>query len=247
MHTDQRTLRMAGSAQDDQPLKVSWEVLDGPGPVAFVDAGDPRTAASFSVPGDYLLRLVADDGALWLSDSVAVHILPPGRAVAKAWEFNRPLDKEGWMEANTGTRLQHWQNANWPTKSEPVKYVAGGYYIVALENTVDAHLLSADDLGLPLTGNSSISIRLQNHTPATAMRIAFTTEDSPAWQEPNRQSFALVPDDNAPRVYTVDMAAVPGWQGKLKQLRLEFATGEPITGTCRIDYVWIGQMAKGQW
>jgi hypothetical protein len=36
------------------------------------------------------------------------------------------------------------------------------------------------------------------------------------------------------------MSDVAGWQGTLKQLRLDLATGTPLTGTCRIDYIWIG-------
>ena len=60
------------------------------------------------------LRLVADDGELWLSDMVAVHILPKGTSVAAAWEFNTNLDKEGWTEVNPGTRVRQWPNPDWP-------------------------------------------------------------------------------------------------------------------------------------
>jgi len=45
-------------------------------------------------------------------------------------------------------------------------------------------------------------------------------------------------NDTAPRVYTVDMTNVPGWIGRMKQLRLDLATGATLTGTCRIDYLW---------
>jgi hypothetical protein len=240
IRTNEAAVRLTGRAQDAQPLKTRWEVLEGPGPVAFRNAEKPVTTASFSAPGDYVLRLVADDGELWLSDMVVVHILPPGGKVAKAWEFNEPLDKEGWSEANTGTKLMHWKNANWPTKSDPVKYVAGSYYIIALENTTDAYLLSATDLALPLAANPCVKIRFQNHTPATRMRFRFTTDSQPDWDAANGKSFAVTPNDNAPREYVVDMSDVAGWQGTLKQLRLDLATGTPLTGTCRIDYIWIG-------
>jgi hypothetical protein len=240
IHTNGATVQLKGRAEDAQPLKTRWEVLEGPGSVAFQDAGKPATPATFSAPGDYVLRLVADDGELWLSDMVVVHILPPGKQVVRAWEFNTPLDKEGWSEVDTGTRLMHWKNANWPTKSHPVKYVAGGNYIVSLENATDAHLLSAANLMVPLTGKPSLLIRFQNHTPATRMRFRFTTEAQPDWREANGKSFAVVANDNAPRQYVVDMADVPGWQGTLKQLRFDFATGKPLTGTCRIDYIWVG-------
>ena len=241
IRTDQQAVQLAGVVQDEQRLRTVWEVLEGPGSVIFHDASTPTAMAVFSTPGDYLLRLVADDGELWLSDMVTVHILPVKATVAKAWEFNTPLDKEGWTEVNTGTRLRHWQHPTWPTRSEPVKYVAGGDYIVAVEKSADAHLLSADELGVDLATNRTIKIRFQNHTPAASMRFRFTTEVSPAWHEANSKSFAVVANDNGSREYTVDLATVPGWTGRLKQLRLDLATGSAITGTCRIDYIWIGQ------
>jgi len=241
VRTDRQTVQLAGVVQDKQPLRIAWEVLEGPGNVIFHDASTPTAAAVFSAPGDYLLRLVADDGELWLSDTVAVHILPPEGTVAKAWEFNTPLEKEGWTEEHLGTRLQKWEHASWPTTSHPVKYVAGGHYILAVEKSPDARLLSADRLGVDLDRNRTITIHCQNHTPATRMRFSFTTDAGSAWQQSQGKSFAVVPNDGHTRSYTIDMSDAAGWAGKLKQLRLELATGEPLTGTCRIDYIWIGQ------
>ena len=245
LHSADATVHLAGSVRDDgrsgaDPLKVRWEVLEGPGTVTFQDAASPETDAAFSVPGDYLLRLVADDGELWLSDMTTVHILPPGASVAKAWEFNEPLEKEGWSEANLGTQFRHWTHQTWSTTSHPVKYVAGGYYIIAIENSADAHLLSADGVGVDLSRSNAITIRFQNHTPATHMRLRFTTAASSAWQDANSMAFEVVPNDTAPRVYTVDMSDVAGWSGALKQLRLDLSDGADLTGTCRIDYIWIG-------
>jgi hypothetical protein len=206
----------------------------------FGEATSPQTDATFSEPGDYLLRLVADDGELWLSDMTTVHLLPAGESVAKAWEFNVPLDKEGWSEADLGTQRREWANQDWPTVAEPVKYVAGGYYLVAIENSTSARLVSADDLGVELSDNKTITLRFQNHTPAMDMRFSFTTEANPDWQEANSKSFEVVPEDTGPRVYPVDMSDIPGWTGRLKQLRLDLADGTSLTGTVRIDYLWIG-------
>lgn len=238
-------LQLAGSVRDDRrsgtaPLKVRWEVLDGPGSVNFRDETSPQTDATFSAPGDYVLRLVADDGELWRSDMVTVHILPPGTAVAKAWEFNTPLDKEGFSEANLGTQFREFKHQTWSTTSFPVKYVAGGYYLLAIENSADAYLLSADNLGIDLSRNKTITIRFQNHTAATHMRFRFTTSENPEWQPAQSKAFEVVPNDNGPRVYTVDMSDVPAWSGHLKQLRLDLSDGTNLTGTCRIDYIWIG-------
>lgn len=245
LHTDRAAIRLAGTVRDDgrsgpEPLRVRWEVMEGPGAVSFADAASPVTDATFATPGDYLLRLVADDGELWLSDMTNVHILPAGEAVAQAWEFSRSLDKEGWSEADLGTRVREWAHPDWSTTSHPVQHVGGGYYIVAVEDSADARLLSAGDLGLDLDRNRTLTLRMQNHTPATHMRFRFTTETDPGWSDANSKTFEVVPNDDAPRVYTIDMADVPGWAGRLGQLRLDLSDGVSLTGTCRLDYLWIG-------
>jgi hypothetical protein len=242
--TDQMKVDLAGQASDDgkpgsKPLSTVWEVLEGPGPVAFDDFKSPVTAARFERPGDYVLRLVADDGELWLSDTVVVHILPAGESVTKAWEFNKNLDKEGWTEVNPGTRVRNWPNPDWPTTSHPVQLVAGGNYILAIEDSADAGLVSPDHLRVDLDGREKLVIRFQNHTPATQMRIRFTTEGDGTWDDAKSLAFDVTPNDNANRTYSVDLSTVPAWKGKLRQLRLDLATGKPLTGTCRFDYVWI--------
>jgi hypothetical protein len=120
-----------------------------------------------------------------------------------------------------------------------VKYVAGGYYMVAVENSSDARLLSPDQLGVNLTGRETITLRFQNHTPAGEMRLRFTTEADGSWDEAKSLAFKVAANDHGCRTYALDMSAVPGWKGRLRQLRLDLATGQPITGTCRFDYVWI--------
>jgi hypothetical protein len=159
--------------------------------------------------------------------------------VIRAWEFDQPLDKEGWTEANLGTQTQEWLDQRWPCKSHPVKYVGGGFYIVAVEDSRNARLLSPDGLGIDLAGAGSVVIRMQNHTTAERMRIAFTTETDPAWDDSRSVTFAVTPGDKAPREHVIDLSTLPGWRGRLRQLRLELATGEPLTGTCRIDYIWL--------
>ena len=248
VRTDQRKVTLAGSVRDDDKpagkLQTAWEVLEGPGRVAFDDAHSPATAVSFDMPGDYLLRLVAHDGELWTSDMVVVHVLPAGTSVAVAWEFNKNLDKEGWTEVDLGTGVKQWTDQHWPTTSHPVKLVAGGYYVLAIENSSDAHLLSADHLGIELAGKQAITIRFQNHTPAMEMRLKFTTETDPVWDDAKSLVFTVVANDNDCRTYSLDLSAVSAWKGRLRQLRLDLATGKPLTGTCRLDYLWIGSAAN---
>ncbi len=247
--SDRTTVRLAGEVDDDErpapgELAVAWEVLEGPCAVAFRNPAKPATKADFSAPGDYRLRLKADDGELWRCGHTAVHILPPGTSVARAWAFSQPLDKEGWSDWNLGTKDVEYLGQTWSCIARPVRLVAGGHYVVALESAYDAHLLSPDALGVDLGANGLVALRFQNHTPATRMRLRFTTKGAPAWDAKLGQAFAVTPNDTVARLYTVDMRGADGWSGTLKQLRLDIADGEPLTGTCRIDYIWIGRQRK---
>ena len=243
--TDRTTVWLAGEVSDDKrpasgELKRVWEVLDGPCNVTFRKPTKPTTQADFSAPGDYQLRLKADDGELWRSGRTVVHVLPPGTSVTRSWTFEKPLDKEGWTDWNLGTKDEEFLGQKWDCVARPVHLVAGGEYIVALKDATDAHLLSSDALGVDLDANGIVAIRFQNHTPATRMRLRFTTKNAPTWEANLGQAFAVMPNDTESRLYTLDLRSTAGWRGKLKQLRLDFADGAPLTGTCRIDYLWIG-------
>lgn len=260
--SDRPEVWLHGKVSDDgrpagKKLAVRWELLEGPGRVTFKNPAAAKCDAIFSAPGDYLLRLVGDDGELWMSSMVTVHIVPRGVSVAKAWEFNTPLDKEGWTDAELGTQVVTNYIKPTPPKtagggqpkaptapsigsiSYPVHYVAGGSYIVAVENAPFAHLLSATNLDVALKRNKTVQLRLQNHTSATRMTLRFITKTDSAWDDAKSKSFAVTPNDNDFRNYTVDLSTLPGWNGKLKQLRLDLTGGEPATGTCRIDYIWL--------
>lgn len=250
--TDRLAVRLKGRVSDDglpgdTRLRVRWELLHGPGEVDFLESESAETEARFSEPGDYQLRLVADDGELWRSALTTVHVLRPGIAVERAWTFATPLDKEGWSDWDLGTRDKEWFDQPWPCVSRPVKHVAGGFYIVAVEESAEAHLLSPDTLGICLSATPTFAIRMQNRTSATRLRLRFTTVDTPEWEAGHGTLFAVTPNDNETRLYTVEMRGVEGWDGCLKQLRLELSDGTPVTGTCRIDYIWLGGPVRQPW
>ena len=74
-------LKLFGSVRDEGlpregTLVARWRVLSGPGAVAFSAPDEPRTLASFGVPGRYELELWADDGELEGSNRVAVTVEP---------------------------------------------------------------------------------------------------------------------------------------------------------------------------
>ncbi len=56
-------------------LSLAWSQVSGPGAVLFEAPALPTTRVTFPVPGSYVLRLTADDGALATSDSLTVTVL----------------------------------------------------------------------------------------------------------------------------------------------------------------------------
>ena len=57
-------------------LTTLWSLASGPGTVVFQDTAAVDTRAAFAVPGTYVLRLSASDGASTASDTVTVTVLP---------------------------------------------------------------------------------------------------------------------------------------------------------------------------
>ena len=80
----ENTASLNGAVTDDgQPdppaaLLLSWSKLSGPGTVTFGNAASAQTTATFSVVGEYVLRLEATDGLLSSYDDVRVVVNPAG-------------------------------------------------------------------------------------------------------------------------------------------------------------------------
>ncbi len=53
-------------------VTTTWSTVSGPGTVAFANANAIDTTATFSAAGTYVLRLTADDGAMFSSDTLSV-------------------------------------------------------------------------------------------------------------------------------------------------------------------------------
>jgi len=238
IYTEISRVELKGSVSDDAKpkkgrLAVQWEVLEGPGMVRFSKASVAKTTTTFSKTGDYMLRLKAHDGEFLSSDIMYVTKLAKGTSLVKTWDFNGILDKEGWTEESIG-------NSGWPDpknanfKAEPVLYVAGGYYIVAMRDAKEAKLLSPKNLKLTAGKKSVIEIRMQNQTAAKKMKFSFSTSGDVDWKS---VAFDVVPQDKQVRVYLIDLSKVPDWSGTIHQLRLEPGAGTKVTGTMRIDYV----------
>jgi RHS repeat-associated protein len=71
------TANLTGSVTDDgyplgSTLRISWSKVVGPGTVTFMNASQPNTQASFSLPGNYVLQLSGNDGQYVSSASMRV-------------------------------------------------------------------------------------------------------------------------------------------------------------------------------
>ncbi len=67
-----------------EPVTFSWEKASGPGEVLFSDPASPITSASFSIPGDYVLRLTAASGGRTGSDTLRVSMALPEETLLAA-------------------------------------------------------------------------------------------------------------------------------------------------------------------
>ena len=86
---------------------VNWELVEGAG-VLFTQNNTPMTTAIFPGPGDYTLRLNANDGLNISSDELNVHVSPEG-----ATNSGRILREV--YEGISGSRIRHLEAApNFP-------------------------------------------------------------------------------------------------------------------------------------
>ncbi len=85
---------LSGTATDDGTpgaLTSGWSQASGPGSTAFANASQLNTTVAFSVPGNYVLRLKASDGALGVTDDVGVVAgVPLGPGGLQAQYYNDP-------------------------------------------------------------------------------------------------------------------------------------------------------------
>ena len=113
-----------GVANPPTGLTYSWTAVSAPGTVTFSNPSGIDTLASFSAPGQYVLRLSASDGARVGSDDVHVVVNPP--------QTSGPV-----LEAWNGPDFSNWP-AQWTAKvgGSPtidvfgnqgrIRYVSGG-------------------------------------------------------------------------------------------------------------------------
>ena len=89
--------------------KLEWTKQSGPGEVTFAEAGQARTTAAFSAPGEYVLQLSATAGGLSGASTLGVKVVNPPPAdrldvvYTRHYRINNPL----W-NAKAKALITHW-------------------------------------------------------------------------------------------------------------------------------------------
>ena len=115
-----------GSGKPDVKLATTWSKQSGPGDTVFENSASVKTAATFSVPGDYVLKLTANDGRLHGEDTLHVTVVPPPPAdplrpvVTTRYTVTSPLLRERLKQI-----IIHWIPHCYEKLSDP-KVPEGG-------------------------------------------------------------------------------------------------------------------------
>lgn len=177
-------LTLGGAISDDGlPLPAlvtaTWSKVSGPGTVTFVAPGSPISIATFSAPGQYVLRLTATDGALTASDDVTVGVLS---AIDTTGPVVSGLVVDG---ADARTITLAWQTDEPAACS--VEYgptSALGSSTAAETNRATAHLMSVRNL----QPGSTVYLRVRSTDAAG--NVSFTTVATAATPAVNIFSWA---------------------------------------------------------
>ncbi|WP_309120941.1 Ig-like domain-containing protein [Paenibacillus sp.] len=141
--------------------------------------------------------------------------LLPSRAIA-SWSFD--ADAESW-HSSEGVSGFGWN---------PAGYVEGTL------GAAGGEVSSPDSVKADINNHSTVKLKLRNGTPASSATLYFATDANPAFDESRSKRFDLVAQDDRFREYRVEMSAVPGWNGVLKQLKLRW-DGTETGGSIALD------------
>jgi hypothetical protein len=117
------SVTLAGSVSDDgkpnppATVTTTWSQVSGPGSASFGNPNAPATVASFSATGNYILRLVGDDGQARTSSDVDVAIVvrPAVQTTLQAGSLQLfwPASVQGWRLQSQTNSLTLGLGTNW--------------------------------------------------------------------------------------------------------------------------------------
>ncbi len=103
---------LSGSAKFLKPgthSRIVWSKTSGPGEVLFADANTNITTATFSKPGDYVLKLTAGEGRLSAASSLKVKVVspPPEQRLEVVYTKRYLIDSPLWS-ARAKALIVNW-------------------------------------------------------------------------------------------------------------------------------------------
>ncbi len=142
-------INLNGTATDDElpegsAITTVWTLLSGPAPATFGNADSLATTATVTVPGTYVFKLTASDGALTASDTVTVTVHEQGTPAAEniapnatatsdyvASGYSLSAINDGY-EPTSSTDTSHGAYCNLSTPAAPhwVQYDFDKYYTI---------------------------------------------------------------------------------------------------------------------
>ena len=173
------TASLAGVVTDDGlpqggTLTTAWSMVSGPGTATFVNPAAPVTSVTFSVQGDYLLRLTAQDGAATALDEVLIRINPVNAAPVVSAGPDRSITTAATTLSGAATDdglpvgaalVVAWSVVSGPgavTFGSPASAVTAASF--AVDGTYELLLSASDSI---LTANDAVTIVVSagNHPP----------------------------------------------------------------------------------
>jgi RHS repeat-associated protein len=171
--------KLSGNACDDgfprgAALSLTWSKISGPGEVAFTRPNSPVSEASFTVAGEYVLRLTSSDSEHSASDDVTITVLPANQApivnagpnqtitLPNTAQLNGTVADDGFPAGATVNTF--WSQLSGPgvvTFNEinnPVTramFPAAGTYVLRLSAN-DTHRIGSDDIQVTVNASPAL-------------------------------------------------------------------------------------------
>jgi hypothetical protein len=131
----------------------------------------------------------------------------PEPTVVKSWKF----DSDG--------KAVGWENRPYSAGISQLR-VSGGS-LNGMINGIDPSIVSEDRLGVAISPETFVRVRMKNATDATFGQIYFITDTDDGWNEEKHRDFWLYPEATGFHTYDVDMFYVAKWSGVLRRLRVD--------------------------
>ncbi|HSF18994.1 MAG TPA: Ig-like domain-containing protein [Vicinamibacteria bacterium] len=174
---------LEGMATDDGvplagSLTVSWTQISGPDIAMLDEPSSPTTDAFFGTEGVYVLRLTADDGELFATDTVSINVVPGNTSPSVS--ITSPANGSIFVEAETVTITGIASDAedgdltasiSWASNRDGVIGSGGSVATTWLSAGTHAITAAVTDSG-GLTTNDTIGIVILAAPPSNGVNVA---------------------------------------------------------------------------